>query len=52
MGIRPAAESFIRLMAKFYEIIIFTAATEDYAEWALSFFDKEAVSCIAYKLCR
>ena len=52
MGLRPAAESFLRLMEKFYEIVIFTAATEDYTEWAFSFFDKEAVSAISYKLCR
>ena len=52
MGIRPAAESFLRLMEKFYEIVIFTAATEDYTEWAFSFFEKEAVATIQYRLCR
>jgi len=46
MGLRPAAESFLRLMEKFYEIVIFTAATEDYTEWAFSFFDKEAAAAI------
>ena len=52
MGIRPAAESFLRLLSKFYEIVIFTAATDEYTNWAFSFFQKEAVQAISYKLCR
>lgn len=36
VAIRPGAESFLRLISNCYEIIIFTAATEDYANWALS----------------
>jgi len=31
LSLRPGAESFIRLMANLYEVVIWTAATEDYA---------------------
>lgn len=36
VNIRPGAEKFLDQMAKYYEIVIFTAGTQDYAEWALT----------------
>ena len=42
LSLRPGAESFIRLMSNLYEVVIWTAATEDYAQWAFSYFVKEA----------
>lgn len=39
-------------MNNYFEIVIFTAATHDYAEWALSYFEEEARSCITHILCR
>jgi len=35
LRVRPGAEEFLRLMSKYYEIIIFTNAQKDYADWAL-----------------
>ena len=35
LRIRPAASSFLKVMARFYEIVIFTAGMQDYADWAL-----------------
>lgn len=52
LSLRPGAESFLKLMSNFYEIIIFTAATHDYAEWALSYFQTEARDCISHILSR
>jgi len=48
--VRPGAEKFLKEMSKFYEIIVFTAGTKDYADWALSFIDKEGI--VSYKLYR
>ena len=39
MSIRPGAESFLKLLSKYFEIIIFTAGTEEYADWALNFME-------------
>lgn len=36
---RPYAENFISEMKKYYEIIVFTAAVQDYADWILDDFD-------------
>ena len=33
--IRPYASEFLQRMAAFYEVVIFTAGTKDYADWAL-----------------
>lgn len=33
--IRPGALEFLEEMAKFYEVIIFTAGMQDYADWVL-----------------
>ena len=32
---RPNVVDFLKLMARFYEVVIFTAGMQDYAEWAL-----------------
>ena len=40
--IRPFASSFLQQMAKFYEVVIFTAGTKDYADWALAHLQKNA----------
>ena len=34
--IRPYASTFLQQMAQYYEIVIFTAGTKDYADWALA----------------
>ena len=34
--IRPYAAQFLQEMAQFYEVVIFTAGTKDYADWALA----------------
>ena len=36
MLIRPFASQFLQQMAQFYEVVIFTAGTKDYADWALA----------------
>jgi CTD small phosphatase-like protein 2 len=37
--VRPGAPEFIDEMADYYELVIFTAGTKDYADWALPFVD-------------
>lgn len=37
--VRPGTEEFLKEMAKYYEIVIFTAATQDYADWVLDKID-------------
>jgi len=34
--IRPGVESFLEEMAKYYELVIFTAGVQDYADWILN----------------
>jgi len=48
--LRPGAKEFIEEMAKYYELVIFTAGTQDYADYALTFVDPKG--CIRYKLYR
>ncbi|EGR32757.1 NLI interacting factor-like phosphatase family protein, putative [Ichthyophthirius multifiliis] len=48
--VRPYAELFLETMAKFYEIIIFTAALNDYANFILDIIDVK--KSIAHKLYR
>lgn len=36
---RPGTQQFLREMAKHYEIVIFTAATQSYADWVLNEID-------------
>ncbi len=39
--VRPGAKEFINEMAKYYELVIFTAGTKDYADYALKFVDPD-----------
>ncbi|KAL4466844.1 hypothetical protein ABPG74_010441 [Tetrahymena malaccensis] len=48
--IRPFAEQFISDMSKYYEIVIFTAAVKEYADWILDIIDQD--KNISYKLYR
>ena len=48
--VRPYADYFLTEMGKFFEIVIFTAAAEDYADIVLNELDKNKV--INYKLYR
>ena len=50
LSIRPGADQFLKEMEEHYELVIFTAGTEEYADWALNFL--ENVSCIKYRLYR
>ena len=48
--VRPYADFFLNEMAKYFELIVFTAAAEDYADIVLNELDKNKV--INYKLYR
>jgi CTD small phosphatase-like protein 2 len=48
--VRPGVASFLKEMNKFYEIVIFTAAVQDYADWALNQIDPDGL--IKYRLYR
>ena len=48
--VRPGAEEFIEELSKYYEIVIFTAALQKYADVVLEGIDKN--NCISYKLYR
>lgn len=37
--IRPGCQNFLKEMNKYFEIVIFTAAIKDYADWAINQFD-------------
>jgi CTD small phosphatase-like protein 2 len=50
LRIRPGADEFLKVLSKHFEIVIFTAAMQDYADWALEHF--ENVGCIAHRLYR
>ena len=39
LSIRAGADAFLALMAEHFEIVIFTAGTSDYADWALQYFE-------------
>lgn len=39
--VRPCALKFLREMAKYYEVVIFTAALQDYADWIINAMDNE-----------
>ena len=47
---RPGAHMFLTEMRKSYEIVIFTAAMQDYADWVLDQLDPEGL--ISYRLYR
>lgn len=48
--VRPGARWFLKEMAKCYELVIFTAAMQDYADWVLDCLDSERL--ISYRLYR
>jgi Dullard-like phosphatase family protein len=37
--IRPGCQKFLKEMSEYFEIVIFTAAIQDYADWAINQFD-------------
>jgi Dullard-like phosphatase family protein len=47
---RPYAENFLKEMSKHYEIIVFTAAVQEYADWILN--DLDSSGYIKYRLYR
>lgn len=48
--IRPFAQNFIKEVAVYYEVVIFTAALQDYADYILDRMDTE--KCISHRLYR
>ncbi|CAD8143021.1 unnamed protein product [Paramecium octaurelia] len=48
--VRPYAQQFLKEMSKYYEIVIFTAAQQDYADFILDLIDEDRV--IGYRLYR
>ena len=48
--IRPGCEKFLKEMSELYEVVIFTAAMQDYADWVLDSIDKPG--CISYRMYR
>ena len=48
--VRPGAEKFVKEMAQIYEVVIFTAAMQDYADWVLDQLDPQGY--IKYRLYR
>ncbi|TNV71353.1 hypothetical protein FGO68_gene11303 [Halteria grandinella] len=39
--VRPGCDVFLREMSEIYEVVIFTAAMQDYADWVLDQIDRE-----------
>ena len=50
LEVRPYAEEFLQIMNKYYELVIFTAAMQDYADWVLDNLDTNKI--ISYRLYR
>lgn len=50
LRIRPWADEFLKVMSEYFEIMIFTAAMQDYADWALEHF--ENIGCITHRFYR
>lgn len=48
--IRPFAQFFLKEVAKYYEVVIFTAALQDYADYILDRMDTE--KCVSFRLYR
>jgi CTD small phosphatase-like protein 2 len=48
--VRPYAEAFIEEMSKYYEVVIFTAALSEYANWIIDKIDSK--NLIKHKLYR
>lgn len=47
LNIRPQAEVFLESLEPYYEIVIFTAGMQDYADWALAQLGEEGVGVLA-----
>ena len=53
LRVRPYAEEFLEQLSQHYEIVIFTAALKDYANWAISCIgDGASEQYISYRLFR
>lgn len=50
LNIRPGAEEFLLTLSQQFEIVIFTAAMQDYADWAIQHFKN--YHCISHRLYR
>lgn len=50
LNVRPGCTEFLVEMAKYYELVIFTAALQDYADWAIDIIDQQ--KSISYRLYR
>jgi len=50
LSIRPGADKFLKVMGALYELVIFTAGTEEYADWALGYLESE--NSLSYRLYR
>ena len=48
--VRPGCERFLREMYEHYELVIFTAAMQDYADWVIDQIDPDRF--IKYRLYR
>lgn len=48
--VRPGVDKFLTEMSKLYEVCIFTAAMQDYADWVLEMIDKD--KRISYRMYR
>jgi TFIIF-interacting CTD phosphatase-like protein len=48
--IRPGAREFLERLEKYYELVIFTAALQDYADWVLDILDQQKT--IKYRIYR
>ena len=48
--VRPGCDQFLTEMAEIYEVVIFTAAMPDYADWILDNVDRN--NKISYRLYR
>lgn len=35
LEVRPYVEEFLQIMNKYYELVIFTAGVQSYADWAI-----------------
>ena len=50
--LRPGCIQFLKDMSQLYEIVIFTAAAQDYADFILNYIDRDTVKYINHRLYR
>jgi CTD small phosphatase-like protein 2 len=50
--LRPGCIQFLKDMSQMYEIVIFTAAAQDYADFILNYIDRDSVKYIDHRLYR